>query len=110
MDLKAKILAASDLPQEAVAVSEWDCTVHIRTLTAAQRDKFEEMCSVNRYGNVRARLVALCMVDDGGQRIFADKEIDALGDKSGRVLDRLFEVASRMNGFSAADAEELEKN
>ena len=110
MSLKEKILAAVDLPSEPVAVPEWDCTVHMRTLTAAQRDKFAESCERDKFGNVRARLVSLSMTDETGQRIFSDKEIDALGGKSGMVLDRLFAVASRLNGFSAKDAEELEKN
>lgn len=110
MGLKETILAADDLPGEKVEVAEWGISVTLRTLTAAERDKFEDACTTNKANNIRARLVSLCMVDDAGARIFSDNEVSQLGGKSGLVLDRLFAIASRLNGFSAADAVELEKN
>ena len=110
MNLKETILAAVDLPSEKVDVPEWGVNVTVRTLTAAERDKFEEAVATQKLGNTRARLVGLCMVDDDGKRIFSDSEVTQLGGKSSLVLDRLFEIASRLNGFTAADAEELEKN
>lgn len=60
--------------------------------------------------NMRARLVALSVVDEAGQRVFTDDEVDLLGAKSGAALDRVFAAAQELNGLSGADVEALTKN
>ena len=59
---------------------------------------------------MRARLVGLTVIDEGGQRLFTDDEVDLLGAKSGAALDRIFAIAQKLNGLSGADVEELTKN
>lgn len=111
------ILAKSDLPTEELFVPEWDAWVRVKTLTGAERDYFEATI-IQRNGksvtqnlqNIRARLCALCIVDDQGQRIFGDGDEYALGRKSGSALDRIFSVAQRLNGLREQDVEELAKN
>lgn len=122
MDLKSKILAAVDLPTEAVHVKAWDCTVHVRTMTGKERDAWEvEQFKVSRNAegavevkanedNVRARLLARVLVDEDGQRIFTDDEAVDLGRKSAAVLEHLYGVAQRLNAISRADIAELAKN
>lgn len=113
--LRDKILNAQDLKREAVVVPEWDgVTVYVRTLTGAERDAFESSIldaagKVTR-DNARAKLVGRCVVDEAGGRVFDEADIAALGRKSASALDRLFSVASRLNGLSNKDVEELEKN
>jgi hypothetical protein len=60
--------------------------------------------------NARARLVALCCIDEHGRRLFSDDDVDELGNKSAAALNRLFETACRLSGLSAADLAELSKN
>jgi hypothetical protein len=60
--------------------------------------------------NIRARLCAMAMVSDDGERIFTDADMKALGKKSAKALDRVFAVAQKLNGLSAGDVEELAKN
>ena len=60
--------------------------------------------------NMRARLVGLTVIDDTGQRLFTDDEVDLLGAKSGAALDRVFAIAQKLNGLSGSDVEELSKN
>ena len=111
------ILGADDLPHEDVEVPEWGGTVRLCTLTGAQRDAFEA-ASIQGRGknrqtnlkNVRARLLALCLVDEAGQRLFGDTDVQRLGAKSSKALDRLFDKASSMNGLSDEDVEELAGN
>jgi hypothetical protein len=115
---RAAILGADDLPRERVACPEWGGDVFVRTLTALDRDAWEQETytarqAAGRIGksvNVRASLCARVICDAAGARVFSDEDIAALGAKSGRVLDRLFEVAQRLNGIGVADVEELEKN
>lgn len=114
------ILAAEDLPKEIVETPEWGGAVYVRALTGTERDKFEGSLadqirpdgSVKKMDmtNIRAKLVALTVVDEDGQRIFSDADVKALGGKSAAVLDRLFAVAQRLSGFSKEDVEELAKN
>ena len=114
---KAAILAAADLKTEDVDVPEWGGSVRVRSFTGRERDAFEAGM-VRGDGkdrkvdltNMRARLVGLTVIDETGQRLFSDEEIDLLGAKSGAALDRVFAVAQKLNGLSSDDVEELAKN
>lgn len=111
-----EILSARDLPTEDVAVPEWGGVVCVRTLTGAERDAFEssmvqqagKSTKVNTQ-NLRAKLVALCAVNESGQRVFTDAQVVELGRKSSIALNRVFAVAQRLSGLSDADVEELGK-
>lgn len=114
---KAQILAADDLTTEVVSVPEWGGEVRVRALSASERDQFEDKI-VKREGkhsrviltDVRAKLAAVCMVNEAGARLFTDAEVAELTKKSAAALQRVFEVAQRLAGITDEDAEELEKN
>ena len=114
---KSAILAADDLKNEDVDVPEWGGTVRVRAFSGRERDAFEASL-VRGDGkdrkvdltNMRARLVALTVVDESGQKVFTQDDVDLLGAKSGSALDRVFSVAQKLNGLSGADVEELTKN
>jgi len=110
---KKQILSADDLPKEKVEVPQWSGHVWVRTLTGAERDRFEQTLldgkNVN-MANVRARLVVLTAIGDDDKRIFDDADAQALGDKSASALDRIYAVAQRLNGLTATDVEDLAKN
>lgn len=115
MDIRSKILGADDLPSESVEVPEWGVTVYVRSMTGRDRDMFEgqmvEMADQGkRMDNFRARLAVFCAVDEKGKRIFKDSDQATLGQKSGRALDRVFEVASRLNKLTESDIEDKKKN
>lgn len=112
----AAILAVEDLAIELVEVPEWGATVGVRTMTGTERDAFELAVlnqvgdATTRYRNLRARLVTLCAVDEMGERLFTDDQVEALGAKSARALDRLFAAVQRVNALTSGDIEELTKN
>jgi len=114
---KAAILAAQDLPVEEIEVPEWGGWVRIKTLTAAERDTFEGEI-VQRNGrdvrtnvrNIRAKLVAATLVDEGGRALFTLGDVEALGQKSARALDRIFAKASELAGMRESDVQELAEN
>jgi hypothetical protein len=115
------ILEAQDLSKVSVEIPEWGLTkdqAFIRTMTGLERDAFEAS-NVERgpggqmqvtFKNMSARLVARCLVDAEGKRIIPDDQIDALGQKSAKVLLRLFRVAQQVNGLDAGAVKEAEKN
>jgi hypothetical protein len=112
---RAAIDAAQDIPTEDVPVKEWGGTVRIKGLTGTERDAYEasvvEMRGEQRrfkLQNLRARLVSLCLVDENGDRLYADdKAAQALGKKSAKALDMLFDKARRLSGLTEEDIEEL---
>lgn len=112
-----QILKAQDLPTEDVSVPEWGGTVRVRALTGAERDAFEQSIVEQRgrstrmnLQNLRAKLVALTVVDEEGNRIFSDSDAKLLGKKSALALNRVFEVAQKLSGLTSEDVEELTKN
>ena len=108
------ILKTDDLPRELVKVPEWGGEVYVRTLTGTERDAFEQSMVAKKnkpnLANVRARFAVLTICDADGKRLFTDADAEVLGSKSASALDRVFEVAQRLNGFSDADSQELAKN
>ncbi len=89
----------------------------MRGLTGAERDAFEQSIVETRgkntrmnLRNIRAKLVALTVVDEDGNRIFSDEDAEALGKKSAAALDRIFAVAQRLSGLRPEDVEELAGN
>lgn len=114
---KEQILNSTDMPIEIVAVPEWDGEVGVRTISAKERDQWEQSLMKGRgksrqmdMNNIRARLAALCMCDADGNRLFADDDVFALGAKSAAAMERVFIAAARLNGITDKDVEELAKN
>ena len=111
---KDQILScATDLPTEEVQVPEWGGSVFVRTMSGIERDSFEQsILDAKKTGlvNVRARLAVRVVCDSSGARIFDDADAAALGKKSGKALDRIFDVAQRLSGIGAKEVAELEKN
>lgn len=109
------ILSVRDLTFAVVPVPEWGGEVRLRTLSGKERDHFEQSLvktkgnkQVSNYDNARARLVALCMVDDSGRRLFnSTKEIEMLGDKSVAALQVVYNKCMEMNKLTEQEVEEL---
>jgi hypothetical protein len=114
---KADILKVEDLDKEWVDIPEWNGGVYVRVLTGTERDNFEASVYVQKgkktevnMQNMRAKLCAKCMIDEEGKRIFDTKDIKMLGSKSSCALDRVFEVAQRLNGMTKKDIDDLVGN
>jgi hypothetical protein len=115
---KDQILEAADLKSEAVDVPEWGGSVLVRTMTGFDRDAFEtSMITVSADGtrkpdmtNLRAKLVALTLVDEANNRLFDVTDIPRLALKSAAALERVFDVAQRINGIGAVAQDDAIKN
>jgi hypothetical protein len=114
------ILGAEDLAREEVQVPEWGGSLFVRSMTGTDRDAWEQSLvpSEGKGGkvgkadvrNIRARLVALCAVDEAGQRLFTDADVQALGAKNAVALDRCARVAQRLNGLTPEALEDAKGN
>ena len=116
------ILQRQDITTEEVEVPEWGGTVRVRGMSGVERDKFEAsllapetpqkgrrrqaQARQTNIENIRAKLCAWCIVDEGGNRMFVDADLAALGAKSAAALDRVFGVAQRLSGITEEDVDE----
>jgi len=114
--LREAILSADDLPRESVECPEWGETLLVRTLTGAERDTFENSVVQASRGKgidlrgLKVKLVQLTLVTEDGEQLFESGDQLLLNGKSSRVIDRIFQVAQRLNGLSAEDADEMVGN
>lgn len=117
------ILGAVDVQSEKVDVPEWGGDVIIRGLTGDELDAFQGSIrqfrpSLDGKGmepvliqeGMRAKLLVKCLVDEAGERLFTDQDAPALGAKNGSVIDKLYDIASRLSGLSEEEKAEMEGN
>lgn len=115
---RAAILAAHDIRTERVEVPDWGGHVFVRTMTGTERDAFEAVMLRTRgediernLENFRARLLTYCLVDEAGAPVFmAEDDAKALGEKAIPALQKLFNVATRLNAMTEQDVKELTAN
>jgi hypothetical protein len=109
---REQILAASDLRTEPVPVPEWGGEVLVAVLPGAERWDFDVWVTKQKPESTEhvVRLLALCLVDEQGARLFTEDDVKALGAKSGVALARLFRVAMRLNAIGEAEVERLAGN
>lgn len=113
-----QILGVQDRPFEDVIVPEWDdMAVRISALSGADRDvwqrsvvRIEDGKPIPVWENFCARLLVRCIVDpETGDRVFKDGHVEALGKKSGVVLNRLAAIALRLSQLRDSDVADLGK-
>ncbi len=115
---RAEILSFDDLEIKELEIPEWGGRkVLVRGMTGRDRDNWEASVYKQKgtdvrlnMKNARAKLVALCVVDEDGNRLFNDGDISTLGNKSAKALDRIFTFAQELSGISKDDIDELTKN
>lgn len=112
---KEQILQDRSLPSKPIDIPEWGGGFLVRTMTGRERDDFESRhIALRKSGkemtNIRGRLCAMCLCNEDGTRVFHDSDAEALGECSAQILQKVFDVAAPLNGLTAKDAEELEKN
>ena len=110
---KNSILAADDLPVQSVEVPEWGGAVNICTLGALDMAAFQASirdADGKIVDHVMPRFLVATIVDENRSRIFSDEDFEALAKKNPVVLNRLFDVAQKLNGIGIAAQEEIAKN
>lgn len=111
---KAGILAKAKVRVERVEIPEWGDAVHMRELTAGERDLYEgqsiEAKGMAKWKDVRAKLLSLSLCDPEGVRLFGDGDISQLSALPAGIADRLWERALKLNRMTKDDVEALEKN
>ena len=115
-----EILALDDRKVAKVACPEWGGHVHVRSLSGEELDAWEveqfERSRIEKeegqdkqamLRNLRARLVSRCACDEAGKSLFSPEQAQALGQKNGKALKRVFDAARKLNGMTPEDEQEL---
>lgn len=93
--------------------------VRIRSLTEREKSEFEQrqltrdgakLSRAERLVRSRAALVACCVVDDAGERLLQDDDVDTLLGMDGLITQRLYDAIVVHVGYAKADIEALAKN
>jgi hypothetical protein len=108
---KADILKAK-VAFEYVDVPEWGGKVLVQEMTGAQRAAWEEL-NIKERGTLAhyyARLVAISVVDEDGNRLFDDSDVPVLLTLHGSAINKVAGVAFRLSKLGADDVKEAEKN
>ncbi|MBF0417208.1 MAG: hypothetical protein HQL86_03060 [Magnetococcales bacterium] len=105
---RQQILDAQDLKTVDVDVPEWGGPVRIREFSGKDRDAFLTAAHKRRDKGVielTALLVALAIVDDDGEEMFTEADIQTLNTKSAHALVRLEEEIRKLNRMNEEEAE-----
>lgn len=113
---KDEILNADDLDElREVEVEEWGGTVYVGKMNSKERDKLEESSYTlnTKSGEVedvsmegyRARVCALSICNEDGERVFNYSDWKKLAEKSADAVDTVFEEAADLNGLTQEDIE-----
>jgi hypothetical protein len=109
-----EILSKAVLRRETVTVPELGGDVILQEMSGAFRDAWEQSLqdrdNHGRLVNPRAKLVVATLVNEDGSRVFGDDDVDRVGNMPSSVLDRLCNVAQRLNLLRHEDLEESRKN
>lgn len=115
---KEEFLGADDLPLSPVSLPESygkDVGFYVRMMTGTERSAMEKriFAGTNPKDDpegFRIRMLADCIVDENGKHIFEKADAKRLMSKAAPSIELMFEAACELNGFTADDVEQLEKN
>ena len=103
-------ILAHKLKTEVVDVPEWGGEVIVSELGASDsiamlnsREYVAQDGKTINMATFTPALVACCVVDESGQRIFTDEDVAALARCSPKPFDRVSTIALRLNGLIGVD-------
>ena len=113
---KEQFIRGTHLKTETINIPEFGENYYIKVteLTAYDRDQFENWMLKNKdnrdYQNFRARLASMTIVDEQGNRLFSQDDIEQLGKVSASILDRICDIAQKLSGMKKEDVDSITKN
>lgn len=129
---RAAIIAAQDLNYQDVDVPEWGGIVRVCGLSITQREElsllmvdmsatmkaaamskdpdFSFQIDNAKLASTKAQVVVWTACDGEGKRLFAQKDVDAVGLKSPTVIERLYDVAMELSGANELTGDAITKN
>jgi len=85
---------------ELLEIPEWGTTVYITKMSGQARDLLEAELRDKKSGLVRATIVAYTVCDEKGNLLFAPEDLESIAKEPYQILDKIAEVAYRLNEIS----------
>ena len=106
------ILNADDFRYEDVDCPEWGGTVRVRSLSGGQRSIITQKVQDKELEELEELLVVMGCVDENGERIFTNKDIEKLKKKANTPIARISRKIMGLSGIgNAVEAvEDAKKN
>jgi hypothetical protein len=107
---KEQIVSATDVKTIDLDIPEWGGTVRVRNLSALEREQFiRDIQSKNLdLSKTKIAWVARCLIQEDGNPIFSSTEIELLGNKSAKALDRVVDAIESINALTVESMKEIE--
>lgn len=105
-----EILEAPDIITSQVYIREWGGSVKLRNLSAAEAIDFVRQHKDDKEGASAVEIVALCAIDENGERLFTKEKVQELKKKSFRAILKLQDEAMRINGMKEDSLEEAKND
>lgn len=101
-----------------VEIPELEATVRIQSLSEKEKSDYEtRLISKNgrgilkdRLADATRRLIALCVVDQNGSRLFSNNDLSVIAEMDSFVSSRIYEACQEHCGFNKQDIETAVKN
>ena len=108
------ILRATDIKNTRIDVPEWGGSILVRGMNALQRDTMMKSIDPKQDpvpdSQLKAYLCAHCIVDDLGNSLFTDADIELLQQKNPLALDRVANEILRRSCIGVDAVEVIAKN
>ena len=88
-------------------VPEWGGEVYVRVLSAADQMVLSDGVEPKEMA---IKVILHCLVDEDGERIFGDDDVDELAKEDFPVIMRVFGFVAKQNGLSTKELEEAMEN
>lgn len=102
-------LSSITLAPQAITIPELGGDVFIKTLTAKEREDYEDSLKDVPENSVRATIATQVVCDEKGKLLFTPEDVEALNNGSAKVLMRIFAKFNEINGVSEDEAKNAEK-
>ena len=115
MNLRDKILNASDIQEEIIEVKEWDVKVLIKGMTGTERASMLKK-STDKDGNtdlhsIFPHLVITCAHDpETSKKIFTNADKDMLNNKSASAVEKIAKKALELSGLGEEAQDKAKKS
>lgn len=98
---KQDIINAPDRVFDEVEVPEWGGKVRIASFTADQALRYGDVQRLRSEGkssqNPLTLMLVMCIVDENGNQLFDEKDLEALGKRSTEALLRVVKAVREIN-------------
>lgn len=106
MSLRDRILSADDIGKETLSVPQWNLDIEVRTMSAVQRSRMLQTCTLPD-GNIDLdrlypmMIIATVFDPETGGQAFSPDDISVLQDKSAAAIEFVAQKAMEMSGMVA---------